>query len=129
MSMTNQDILNLLKSDIFERKVLQLVFGDNSDVLKAHEARKKKKETALKAWDEILAYMDRYYTTDDKPNVPWSIQYPEPSRSGQPWTDGEVAQLEREVGKLVAKLAGMYGRTPKAIESKCRALGLLGYKH
>ena len=53
----------------------------------------------------------------------------EPPRSGQPWTDAEVAQLEREVGKLMSKLAGMYGRTPKAIEAKARALGLLGYKN
>ncbi len=53
----------------------------------------------------------------------------EPPRSGQPWTDAEVAQLEREVSKLVSKLADMYGRTPKAIEAKARALGLLGYKH
>ena len=95
-----------IKSDEFERRVLEIVLGTNSTIMKTQ---------IEKVREEIKQLI--------------STPFPEPTRSGQPWTDGEVAQLEREVSKLVSKLAGMYGRTPKAIESKARALGLLGYKH
>jgi len=110
-----ETFLDEIKGEEFERRVLEIVFGNESALLKAFDNRKKSE----KKWDDVLAYIDEHYNVTGPPvNT---------TRSGQPWTDGEVAQLEREVSKLISKLAGMYGRTPKAIESKARALGLLGY--
>ena len=106
MALFRDQIRRYFKTDEFERRVLEIVFGANSTIMKTQ---------IEKVREEIKQLI--------------STPFPEPTRSGQPWTDGEVAQLEREVSKLVSKLAGMSGRTPKAIESKCRALGLLGYKH
>jgi len=113
MGIFRSELHRYFKSDEFERRVLEIVFGNNNTV-------KPDKE-----WDG--EWMIRFLRT--MPSSTSDNLEPNPSRSGQPWTDGEVAQLEREVSKLVSKLAGMYDRTPKAIESKCRALGLLGYKH